>query len=231
MKDRNLKYFCFTGGCFSGKTTTMNLIKDRFENIHGIKTMILGEPIREYKGTVDISEYRKDQEKYLQLQIETTGIRKDRELSTVDKYKDEKVVVLQDRGIADCIFYTRHYIDKEKLSEESQDIYEDLLFELDCFGSDHSYNDIYDYVLEFKPLKIKAESQEQKDFRPDDIDEVKYLEYNEIHEWNKWFCEYNDNVSYRIIDLNMMNQNELNNYIDNLAKEIKESWNNSCLNK
>ena len=224
MKKRNLKYFCFTGGCFSGKTTTMNLIKDRFENIHGIKTMILSEPIREYKDTVDISEYRKDAEKYLQLQIDTTGIRKERELSTVDKHKDEKVVILQDRGIADCIFYTRYYIDKEKLSEESQDVYEDLLFELDCFASDHSYNDIYDYVLEFKPLEIKAESQEQRNFRPNDIDEVKYIEYNDIHAWNKWFCEYNDNVNYRTIDLNVMDQNNLEVYIDNLAKEIKEDW-------
>ena len=227
MEKRNLKYFCFTGGCFSGKTTTMNLIKERFENIHNINCMILSEPIRDYKGTVDISEFRKDVRQYLQMQIDTCEMRTKRELEVLEKYKNEKICILQG-GVADCIFYSRHYINRNTLPDDLIDSYDDLLFYLDNFGEDNSYNYVYDYVLEFKPLEIKAETDDQKSFRPKDIDEIKYTEYKEIHNWNEWFCspdaEHKNSLKYKIIDLNQMSKDDLNQYIDKLAEEIKDEW-------
>lgn len=222
--NKKCKLIVFTGGCFSGKTTTMGVMKELFEKYFNINTIILKEPIRDYPGSENISELRKNREEYLNMQIYTTNQRIDMTLSALEKYKDSETVILIDRGLADCMFYAMYYIHGDKLTEESRKKYNTFLRETENTALTKFYNGVYDYVLEFKPLEINA-TEEDKKFRPVDIDEKKYIESNLIHAWNKKFCE-NNNVKWDRLDLNRMTNEDLNDYIKDLANEIKKSWKN-----
>lgn len=216
-------FIVFTGGCFSGKTTTMYKFKEIFEKELDIPCVFLKEVIRDFPGSENISKLREDQDAYLDMQLYTTKQRQDNLLESHYDNKDKNTVVLIDRGMADCMFYSTYYLKRENVSKERDIDYTILLNYIESCAEFNIQN-IYDYILEFTPIETNADKEQQK-FRPDDIDSIKWKEHELINKWNKLFNEkYNFQGHYSLINLNNMTEEELTEWIKNIGKNIKDEY-------
>ena len=228
---RKCKVIVFTGGCFSGKTTTMEKMKDIFTKQLEIKTEILKEPIRNYPGADNIDELRKDPSKYLEMQETTTYDRYTNLIWAVHKHKNDEIVFLVDRALSDVMFYSTYYLKKEDLStaNNEQFIYEKFLKNVENYA-EYCGKEIYDYILEFHPLDFDVQKSEDAKFRPEKINELKWIEHEHIKEWNEklfkdkaqidWTC-YNHMFD---IDLNKLTDDELEQNIISLGNSIRNEW-------
>ena len=108
------KVIAFSGGCFSGKTTTMNEVKAYLEDA-GYKVVVLGELIRTATSK-PIDVIRKDPTAYLRLQEKIIRSKIEQENKALED--DSNTVYLADRAITDSLFYLQNYVDKSGLSDE-----------------------------------------------------------------------------------------------------------------
>ena len=207
-------YIVFTGGCHSGKTTSIQIIKDILES-KGKNVYIFSEIIRNHNiGTID--EIRSDANKYMNLQNEIINEKIDMELSLLNGYEDEinrlNSVVLVDRAITDSLFYLTFYTNKNGFNKDSQNnfinTYNRIISHL------NNIKDIYNYILEFKPLQ---NIKENDSFRPKELDKMKDIEYNMIHIYNNYY--FNNHPGYYQIDLNNISLEDMKKYWEeNLSK-------------
>ena len=192
---KNTVFIAFSGGCLSGKTTTMKEAKKIFTN-YGIKTITLDEIIRK-QPIESIDELRRNASKYLELEhkIITEKIKCEEALFK----SNEKQVVLCDRAITDSLFYLLFYTDKNSLAVDELDTLNILYNYIDAHAK-NAFANIYDLLIEFSPLEVKSNDR----FRPSNIDILKYSEYRLIHTLNEAYSQFApESFASLHIDLNV----------------------------
>ena len=197
-------YIVFTGGCHSGKTTSIQIINKILEE-KGKKLIIFSEIIRNH-NIVSIDEIRLDANKYMDLQYQIINEKIDMELSMIN-YEDEiyDTYVLVDRAITDSLFYLTFYTNKNEFNDESKEkfyytfnrIYKHL----------NHIKDVYNIILEFKPLN---KIQENDSFRPENLNKMKDIEYIMIQNLNKAY--FGNLERYHQIDLNNVDKDKMYNF-------------------
>ena len=214
----NTKFVVFSGGCYSGKTTTMKKAKEIFEK-RGLKVVMLDELIRSSKLDCSIDLIRKSPSRYLQLQNEVIIGKIEQE--RVQHFMDEKCVVLCDRAITDSIFYLTFYVDKSQLTRDELQLLEDLYAYADEYAK-YAFSNVYDVIFEFKPLN---NTDNDDTFRPDAIDISKLYEHRMISTLNTaYISDANCTCERFCIDLNMVEHRSGIEYVFNrfASRFIKE---------
>ena len=172
------KVIAFSGGCFSGKTTTTHIVKKELED-RGHKVVILGEIIRNVTDKpIDI--LRKDASAYLVLQDKIIREKMAMENEAFGDQTD--IIYLVDRAITDSLFYLQNYVDKSSLSENEMlkfcALHKDIV--------NHAKNAFvfgYDMLIEFIPIDGTNDDK----FRPSIIDVSKEYEFEAIAVLNSAF--------------------------------------------
>lgn len=200
------KFLVFTGGCYSGKTTSMEVIKDILE-AQGKKVVFLDELIRRHKiGSID--EIRRDPNKYMELQNDIIRGKIDSEKYSYNNF-DKNTVILVDRSVTDSLFYLTFYVDKNSLDIEHQKQFITLFNDLNDYLD--TVSDIYTYIFEFTPLK---EVIEHDSFRPQNLKDLQNIEYKMIKKYN--FLYFHNHNGYMSIDLNNVSKDNMKEYWKNL---------------
>lgn len=206
-------YIAFTGGCYSGKTTSMSIIKEILEE-KGYKVIIFNELIRNH-NIVSIDDIRKDPNKYMEVQdnIISGKIQMELELKCNYSTYENNTIVLIDRAVTDSLFYLTFYTHKNGLDEK----HKKMFFNLFNFLNDYlNYcTNTYDYVFEFKPIENKTE---QDSFRPDNLSEMQNIEYEMIKKYNElYFSKIGER--YKKIDLNNVKLNDMKDFWKTYLKD------------
>lgn len=205
------KVIAFSGGCFSGKTTTINEVKAYLEDA-GYKVVVLGELIRTATSK-PIDMIRKDPAAYLRLQEKIIRSKIEQENKALED--DSNTIYLVDRAITDSLFYLQNYVDKSGLSNEDMVAYCKLHKEViehanKVFGIKEPK---YFVVLEFSPIDGTSDDM----FRPKHIDCSKEYEHDAICVLNNSFATrlLGDILTTQIIrvDLNKNSVKELSYYL------------------
>ena len=194
-------YITFTGGCHSGKTTSIQIIKKILEE-KGKTVYIFSEIIRNHNiGSID--EIRSDANKYIDLQYNIINEKIDMECSLLNMDMEGiNTYVLLDRAITDSLFYLTFYTNKNEFNGESKEKFYYTFNRI----NDHLSNitNVYNYIFEFKPLK---NIQEDDIFRPTDLDKMKDIEYKMIQNLNKAY--FGNLERYYQIDLNNVDRDKM----------------------
>lgn len=210
------KVIAFSGGCFSGKTKTMNEVKAYLEGA-GYKVVVLDELIRTATDK-PIDEIRKDPTAYLRLQEKIIRSKIEQENKALED--DSNTIYLADRAITDSLFYLQNYVDKSGLSDEDIVAYCKLHKEVvehanKVFGIKRPK---YFVVLEFSPIDGKSNDQ----FRPKHIDCSKEYEHDAISILNNSFATqlFGDILMTQIIQVNL-NKDSLNELLYTIKYKIE----------
>lgn len=168
----------FSGGCCSGKTTTLNALKEQLEN-EGKKVLVFKADSHAYlaERNTTIDAIRRRALDYLRFQEWICHEQANFENQILqDRYYDYDVILL-DRSLFDCVFYTQYYID---LGNESLQLgmglnrYYDLQLYLDKYLA-KAVERVYSLVLFFEPI-TKPEGDTSTYTRPVGLDMLKYIE-------------------------------------------------------
>lgn len=138
----------FSGGCFSGKTSTMEALKSILEK-EGYNVVIISEAMRETeaaKSGMSIDAIRQDANLYFKLQKEIIQKKINQEFEAFNGKPD--TIYLFDRAITDSLFYYEFYVDKGKL-DNKEEYFKFHKYLLDKVSS--TLNQV-DLLIEFKPL-------------------------------------------------------------------------------
>lgn len=167
----------FSGGCFSGKTTTMEELEEALK-AKGIKVVMLSELVRErYIGSID--KIRENPSMYLAFQNEVIRSKMDAEMKCLNT---DAQVVLVDRAITDSLFYLLFYVDKSKLTY--RDMVSFMLLQSHVMSHiEYAWFNIYDLVVEFMPLNKQCDDTV---YRPKHIEALKHIEYSAISMLNSY---------------------------------------------
>lgn len=204
--------FVFTGGCYSGKTTSMNIIKKILEE-KGKKVIYLDELIRRYDiGSID--DIRNNPNAYMDLQYEIITAKMESEIEA-DELINSNICILIDRAVTDSLFYLTFYVSKNSLDEEHQQKFIKLFNKLNSYLIETP--NIYDYIFEFTPIK---KLEEQDTFRPKNLKDFQHIEYEMIKKYNKIY--YDSHPGFMTIDLNNIPLKDVENFWrEKLEKIIK----------
>lgn len=189
----------FSGGCFSGKTSSINVFKE----LLGDDCIVLGEIVRQ-RGIVSIEDIRKDPKKYLEFQKDVILGKINQELDVVDNNSGK--IILVDRALSDSLFYLSFYVDKGLLSGFDFENYNKLLEKV-TRSAKYAFDNVYDFVLQFSPIEKDCDD---KVYRPDNINYLKHIEGKIISIFTNSFTKN------KIVKVN------LNNNIDIFKKFITE---------
>lgn len=206
-------FIAFSGGCFSGKTTTMLKAKDIFED-NGVNVVMLNEIVRERK-IESITELRKNASAYLEFQEDVILKKINAEIE--QKCIDTKKVVLCDRAITDSMFYLLFYTDKSKLTRKEIARFNALYYNVHNHAH-YAFEHLYNVVFEFAPIKNINTTDK---FRPDNIDILASIEHRFISTLNDAY-DTSINCVREKIDLNACISVE--NRFKVMAKNIKKEW-------
>lgn len=172
----------FSGGCFSGKTTTMEALKKELEK-RGHRVVMLDELVRN-KKIKSIDDIRKNPNKYVNFQNDVIGKKIKAEMESMKLDCD---VVLIDRAITDSLFYLTFYVDKAHLSDEAYKKYSKLIKKTINHVS-FAFEHIYDAIVEFKPID---DTCNDAIYRPERIDTAKFIEHKMISMLNESQNKFN----------------------------------------
>lgn len=167
----------FSGGCFSGKTTTMEKLKESLEK-RGHKVAMLSELVREYKFE-SIDKLRQNPSRYLKFQRDIILDKIDAELACTNLDVD---VVLIDRAITDSLFYLLFYVDKSELCFDDIALFYGLQNNIHAHIK-QAFGRIYDLVIEFSPISDVCHDEV---YRPKQIGALKYIEHDTISMLNEF---------------------------------------------
>jgi AAA domain len=187
----------FSGGCFSGKTSTLNQIHEMYPN----HTVISDEVIRKESlfDFMSIEDIRKNNHLYLELQAKIIREKINQDLKL--KKDNPGKVILLDRCLTDSLFYLTFYLDKSKLKFDEYELLQALIEEIKKSIAEIDYSK----VLFFKP--IMGDCYDAK-YRPKNINQMKYIERDMINIFNEAFIHAD---KLEVIDLNLF---ELSKAID-----------------
>lgn len=195
------KIIVFSGGCYSGKTTSINVVKSILES-RGKHVKCLSELIRSHNiGSID--EIRSNPNKYMELQNDIINGKIESEKFSYSNF-DEDTIILVDRSITDSLFYLTFYVNKNALDTEHRELFVNLFHTVNNYL--YEVNDIYTYIFEFKPL---LNIVEEDSFRPQNLTEFQPVEYEMIKKYNMLY--FNNHNGYLKVDLNDVG---LDNMID-----------------
>ena len=206
----------FSGGCCSGKTTTLNALKEQLEK-EGKKVLVFKADSHAYlaERNTTIDAIRRRALDYLRFQEWICHEQANFENQILqDRYYDYDVILL-DRSLFDCLFYTQYYID---LGNESLQLgmglnrYYDLQLYLDKYLT-KAVQRIYDMVLFFEPI-TKPEGDTSTYSRPVGLDMLKYIEGHGIYSLVKYRA-----VPGRLCLINL-NTTELQKAVQNIIYNI-----------
>lgn len=193
------KLILFSGGCNSGKTTTLKAVASKLQSL-GYKVKILDEIIRK-ETDKPIDELRKDAKAYLQLQDKIIGTKIEQEKVAIEDNRTDNIY-LADRAVTDSLFYLENYVDKSQLDEEGLKLFCKL------HNSVHEYLKRYFWryslVVEFQPVAV----QELDLFRPVHIDIMKNYEAIGIERLNWYYSNGYKKQNFMVADLNCMKLEE-----------------------
>lgn len=178
----------FSGGCFSGKTTTMEKLKETLEQ-RGHKVIMLSELVRKYK-IESIDKLRENPSEYLAFQDSVISEKIAQEAHLLSQGFNDIDVVLVDRAITDSMFYLLFYVDKNKLTEYDLNKYWYLLSRVQNHTI-YAFKHIYDIIIEFAPINKLCDDTV---FRPQKIDTLKYIESIAISMLNRFAANGTTNV-------------------------------------
>lgn len=168
------KLILFSGGCNSGKTTTLRAVADKLVAMdYDVK--ILDELIRK-ETNMPIDELRKNANAYLDLQNKI--IRKKIELEKAAIEDSSNDIYLADRAATDSMFYLENYVDKNQLDDEHIAIFCELHKSLDEYLKRYFWR--YHLLIQFAPLEVKVQDK----FRPKRVDILKDYESHCIERLN-----------------------------------------------
>lgn len=219
MDKINLGGFSFTiafsGGCFSGKTSTMEALKSVLEK-EGYKVVIVSEAMRETevaKSGMSIDAIRQDANLYFKLQKEIIQKKINQEAEAFDG--EPNTIYLFDRALTDSLFYYEFYVDKSKLDNKREYFrFHEYLINKVC----SNINQI-DLLIEFKPLESCNINDDK--MRPTYLKDVSYSEYTCIHRLNRIYRRKSEKrFGFFTIDLN---SKYYNNCIEQIIDKIKET--------
>lgn len=210
-------FIAFSGGCFSGKTTTLNALKDVLES-SGLKVKTLDELIRKEKYT-SIDELRKKPVTYLNTQFNIIQNKILQELKAFNS--NEPVIWLFDRALTDSLFYYEFYVDKSNLNATCLREYCDFYNQLK-YAVAYSFSRL-DLLIEFKPLKNTAYNTDK--MRPANLESLSEIEYTGIHRLNIYYGLYygKNNVTRYSINLSDSASNDcIQSIINIIQSKCKE---------
>lgn len=191
----------FSGGCYSGKTSTMNALKEQLSNKYDV--IMHSELMRERMNVLtherfkSIDALRDSPSDYLQVQKVIIPEKITHELlirSSVDVSNANKTlasvelrdtIVLIDRTIADSLFYLLFYMNVSSLTKKELEDYDSLYVYVDAYAK-VLFNTVYDKVFLFEPLSV--ERHEHDTYRPNNIGRLKYVEYKMIKMIMSTYC-------------------------------------------
>lgn len=204
----------FSGGCFSGKTSTMEALKYILEK-EGYKVVIISEVMRETeaaKSGMSIDAIRQDANLYFKLQKEIIQKKINQEFEAFNG--EPNTIYLFDRAITDSLFYYEFYVDKGKL-DNKEEYFKFHKYLLDKVSS--TLNQV-DLLIEFMPLNVRDVNNDK--MRPAYLEEASYSEYTCIHRLNYTYRRKDNVQGFMSINLN----NECNNNcIEQIIDKIKET--------
>lgn len=204
----------FSGGCFSGKTSTMEALKSILEK-EGYKVVIVSEAMRETevaKSGMSIDAIRQDANLYFKLQKEIIQKKVKEEIEAFSG--EPNTIYLFDRALTDSLFYYEFYVDKSKLDNK----YEYFKFHEWLLREVHTSLVNLDLLIEFKPLENCSVNDDK--MRPAYLKEASYSEYTCIHRLNYTYRRKDKVQGFMSINLN----NECNNNcIEQIIDKIKET--------
>lgn len=176
---KNKQAIVFSGGCYSGKTTTMLKVKELLE-AEG-KTVTILQNTHRPLITSTIDELRANPIEYLAFQRSIIENRIEAEKEALSK----EGIVLIDRGLSDFIFYLTFYTDKASLDAEQLKELTDIY----AMAHNHaiwSYANLYALVFQFEPIAIPA-VEALTNTRPLKLEALQFSEYNAINTLNFFY--------------------------------------------
>lgn len=204
------KLILFSGGCNSGKTTTLKAVASKLQGF-GYEVNILDELIRK-ETDKPIDELRKDANAYLKLQYKIIRAKIEQEKAAIENNRTDDIY-LADRAVTDSLFYLENYVDKSQLDEEGLKLFCGL------HNSVHEYLKRYFWryslVVEFQPIAV----QEHDLFRPVHIDMMKNYEAIGIERFNWYYSNGYKKQNFMVVDLNYM---KLEKAVDKIIKKLNE---------
>lgn len=171
------KVIAFSGGCHSGKTTTINKVAEALE-ARGHKVIKLSELMRKVTNK-PIDELRKNPHEYLEVQEQIISAKINQECNAFND--NGRTIYLVDRAISDSIFYLENYVDKSSLNTAEIIRMCNLNFVARQHAMD-AFNKGYDMLLQFEPLDIVDSSDT---YRPYELEYLKDYEYQGISTINR----------------------------------------------
>jgi|14_taG_2_1085336.scaffolds.fasta_scaffold01733_6 deoxyadenosine/deoxycytidine kinase len=153
----------FSGACHSGKTTMINLLKNKYPYFK-----ILGEEVRKYD--IDIDEIRSKPNEYFSFQEKIIMAKI---LQEIDCVKNTDVLI--DRSIFDSFYYLNTYINIEELTKKNQKNFYRLSESL------HNHFEFvqefcYDHICLMSPIPIVEDDK----YRPKNLRDIQHKEYQTI---------------------------------------------------
>ena len=203
----------FSGGCFSGKTSTMEALKSILEK-EGYNVVIISEAMRETeaaKSGMSIDAIRQDANLYFKLQKEIIQKKINQEFEAFNGKPD--TIYLFDRAITDSLFYYEFYVDKGKL-DNKEEYFKFHKYLLDKVSS--TLNQV-DLLIEFKPLNNRDINADK--MRPAYLSSASYSEFACIFILNNNYRRKLDRkLGYYMVDLN---DKYYNNCVEQIINKIR----------
>lgn len=203
----------FSGGCCSGKTSTMEALKSILEK-EGYNVVIISEAMRETeaaKSGMSIDAIRQDANLYFKLQKEIIQKKINQEFEAFNGKPD--TIYLFDRAITDSLFYYEFYVDKGKL-DNKEEYFKFHKYLLDKVSS--TLNQV-DLLIEFKPLNNRDINADK--MRPAYLSSASYSEFACIFILNNNYRRKLDRkLGYYMVDLN---DKYYNNCVEQIINKIK----------
>lgn len=195
------KLIAFSGGCHSGKTTTINIVKKELES-RGKKVIVLNELLRNVTDK-PIDELRKDKEEYYRVQKKIISEKINQEKRACQEiYEGRKdTVYFADRALSDSLFYLEHYVETSSFDDSLLEDY--IAFDKYVFDEALlSFRRRYEYVIEFTPIQVKPDENDK--YRPKRIDISQNFEYQSIKRNNAYFSMMSGKTASKLKHLDLI---------------------------
>ena len=194
------KLILFSGGCNSGKTTTLKAVASKLQSL-GYRVNILDEIIRK-ETDKPIDELRKDAKAYLALQDKIIRAKIEQEKAAIEDNRTDDIY-LADRAVTDSLFYLESYVDKSRLDEEGLKLFCKLHSSVHEYLKHYFWR--YSLVVEFQPIAVR----ELDLFRPVHVDMMKNYECVGIARLNYCYSNGYKKQNFMAADLNHMKIEEV----------------------
>lgn len=214
----------FSGGCCSGKTTTLNAVKERLEK-DGLKVLVFKADSHGYleeRGQT-IDSIRRVASNYLRFQEFVCKQQWTFENEILRGLYDDNDVILLDRSLFDCLFYTIYYVN---LSDESLQAGLHLrhYYDLQLMLYKHlqtAVDRVYNLTLYFAPLE-EPKGKVTTYSRPNNLNMLKHIEGLGIHKLiNDYYYDGLPAGSRKFINLNKTNVFETTESIIEVVKQFQ----------